>query len=179
MKKLITLSISAFLFLASISNTLAWSGPGHMVIAAEAYRQLSPDLQKRVTEILKAHPAYGKWESSFPQKGDGLDLPSFIFMYASTWPDEIRRGGGDLSKYDHPKWHYIDWPLRSPSFPMEPEPSPTNDVVYGIAQSEKFLSDSNSTPEVKAVYLSYLIHLIGDVHQPFCGITGSIRGQSD
>jgi hypothetical protein len=34
----------------------AWSGAGHQVIAAEAYRQLPPPLQKRVAEILKAHP---------------------------------------------------------------------------------------------------------------------------
>jgi hypothetical protein len=35
-------------------NANAWSGAGHQVIAAEAYRQLSPALQKNVTEILKA-----------------------------------------------------------------------------------------------------------------------------
>ena len=34
----------------------AWSGAGHQVIAAEAYRQLPPNLQKKVTEILEAHP---------------------------------------------------------------------------------------------------------------------------
>jgi hypothetical protein len=37
-------------------NAKAWSGAGHQVIAAGAYRQLSPNLQKKVTEILKAHP---------------------------------------------------------------------------------------------------------------------------
>jgi hypothetical protein len=33
------------------------------VIAAEAYRQLSPPLEKKVTEILKAHPDYEKWDN--------------------------------------------------------------------------------------------------------------------
>jgi hypothetical protein len=37
-------------------NAKAWSGAGHQVIAAEAYRQLSSALQKKATEILKAHP---------------------------------------------------------------------------------------------------------------------------
>jgi hypothetical protein len=37
-------------------NAQAWSGAGHQVIAAEAYRQLPPNLQKKVTEILEAHP---------------------------------------------------------------------------------------------------------------------------
>ena len=46
-------------------RALAWSAPGRMVIAAEAYGQLSPALQSRVTEILKAHPDYAKWEASY------------------------------------------------------------------------------------------------------------------
>jgi hypothetical protein len=36
-------------------NTKAWSGAGHQVIAAEAYRQLSPAIKTKVAEILKAH----------------------------------------------------------------------------------------------------------------------------
>ena len=63
----------------------AWSGAGHQVIAAEAYRQLSPNLQKKVTEILKAHPDYEKWEKSFTSGSANLDLPAFIFIRSSTW----------------------------------------------------------------------------------------------
>jgi hypothetical protein len=90
----------------------AWSGAGHQVIAAEAYRQLSPDLQKKVTEILKAHPDYAKWKESFTSESPNLDLPAFIFIRSSTWPDEIRRRG---NQYDHPHWHYIDYPLKPPN----------------------------------------------------------------
>jgi len=156
----------AGLIFASELRVSAWSGPGHMVIAAEAYRQLPPDLQKRVTEILKAHPAYSKWETAFAKYGDGMDLQTFIFMSASTWPDQIRRGGGADSQYDHPHWHYIDYPLTPPDFPKLPGPAQDDDVLYGVAQCEKFLADANATPVLKAVYLSYLVHLVGDMHQP-------------
>jgi hypothetical protein len=61
-------------------RVLAWSGAGHQVIAVEAYHQLSPGLQKKVTEILKAHPDYEKWEKSFASESPNLDLPTFIFM---------------------------------------------------------------------------------------------------
>jgi hypothetical protein len=57
----------------------------------EAYRQLPPPLQEKVTEILKAHPDYEKWEKSITSESANLDLPAFIFMRSSTWPDEIRR----------------------------------------------------------------------------------------
>ena len=116
-----------------------------------------------MTEILKAHPDYEKCEKSFTSESANLDLPTFIFIRSRTWPDEIRRRG---NQYDHPHWHYIDYPLKPPTFPIEPGPDPTDDVLYGIEQSEKTLADPKATPDEHAVYLSYLIHLIGDMHQP-------------
>jgi hypothetical protein len=35
-----------------------------------------------------------------------------------------------------------------------------------IAQSEKALADNTISPELRAVYLAWLIHLVGDLHQP-------------
>jgi hypothetical protein len=97
-------TLTAIIFLPLLfatQNTQAWSGAGHQVIAAEAYRQLTPDQQKKVNQILKAHPDYEKWAKSFVPESAGLDLPTFIFMRSSTWPDEIRRHG---NHYDHPMW---------------------------------------------------------------------------
>lgn len=152
-----------------------------MIIAAEAYRELSPALQARVTEILKAHPDYVKWEGSYGKYGDGIEMPLYIFMRASTWPDEIRRGGGADSKFDHPHWHYVDYPLEPPSFFLKPGPSPNDDVLFGIGQCEKFLHDSATSPELKAVYLSYLIHLVGDIHQPLhcCSLVNATYPKGD
>lgn len=142
---------------------MAWSSSGHMVIAAVAYRQLTPALKSKVDEMLKSHPAYAKWEESFSGTSANLDLATFVFLKASTWPDEIRRRH---NHYDHPHWHYIDYPLRPPAFPMEPGPAPTDDVLYGITKCEQALVDAKTSTELRAVYLSYLIHLVGDIHQP-------------
>jgi hypothetical protein len=62
-------------------NAQAWSGAGHQVIAAEAYRQLPPPLQKKVTEILKAHPDCARnGRSRSPLKvPTSISLPSFSF----------------------------------------------------------------------------------------------------
>jgi S1/P1 Nuclease len=111
MKPLLTHLLALSSFLLPCSRAFAWSGAGHQVIAAEAYRQLSPTLKTKVTEILKSHPDYEKWEKSFVSESPNLDLPAFIFMRSSTWPDEIRRKG---NHYDHPKWHYVDYPLKPP-----------------------------------------------------------------
>jgi len=141
----------------------AWSGAGHEVIAALAWSELPPEAKAKVTDLLKSHPDYGKWEASFTAGSLSLDFPTFVFMRASKWPDEIRRQG---NKYDHPGWHYVDYPLKPPSFPMEPAPSPTDDVLYGIQQCERVLADTKASAEERAVYLSWLIHLVGDIHQP-------------
>jgi len=133
-----------------------------MVIAAEAWHELPPDLKSKVTELLKSHPEYRKWEGAF-RGNTSLDLATYAFMRASTWPDEIRR---HHSKFDHPHWHYINYPLRPPSFPNQPGPSPRDDILYGIEQCEKILGDTQAPAEERAAFLSWLIHLIGDLHQP-------------
>jgi hypothetical protein len=163
MKTLLTLLLGLSSILLPCSPVLAWSGAGHQVIAAEAYRQLSPTLQKKVSEILKAHPDYEKWEKSFTSDSASLDLPAFIFIRSSTWPDEIRHR---KSPYNHPKWHYIDYPLKPTKFPVEAGADPTDDILYGIGQCEKTLADTKAAPEEREVYLSWLIHLIGDEHLP-------------
>jgi len=175
MKRLTAFFLLALLFVAHTAQ--AWSGAGHQVIAAEVYRQLSPDLQKKVTEILKAHPDYEKWEKSFTSESANLDLPTFIFMRSSTWLDEICRR---KSPYNHPKWHYVDYPLKPTKFPIEPGPDLTDDILYGIGQCEKILADTKATPEERAVYLSWLIHLIGDEHMPLdcCSIGWRMRFRS-
>jgi hypothetical protein len=178
MKTLLTLLLGLSSILLPCSPVLAWSGAGHQVIAAEAYRQLSPTLQKKVSEILKAHPDYEKWEKSFTSDSANLDLPAFIFIRSSTWPDEIRHR---KSPYNHPKWHYIDYPLKPTKFPVEAGPDPTDDILFGIELSEKTLADPKATPEEKAVYLSWLIHLIGDEHMPLhcCSLVTDVYPAGD
>jgi S1/P1 Nuclease len=153
--------------LLSKSIALAWNGHGHMVVAAEAYRELSPEMQQKVSEILKSHPDYAKWEKAHSKIEEDIDLPGFVFLQASMWPDQIHNQGNE---YDHPAWHTIHYPLKPPGFPMEPAEKPNNNALFGIAECEKALSDSKTSPRLRAVYLSFLIHLVGDLHQPLhCG----------
>ena len=99
--------------LLSRGLSLAYSAPDHMTIAAIAYRTLSDSQRQAVTELLKHHPDYATWKERYPTNEPSLDLDTFIFMRASTWPDEIRRRG---NPYDHPEWHYVDYPLEPPDF---------------------------------------------------------------
>jgi hypothetical protein len=161
MKTFRTLLLAFGLILAP-RLTLAWDSAGHQLIAAEAYRALSPELKAQAIEVLKSHPDYAKWQAAYHTNAS-FDVYAYVFMRSSTWPDEIRRSG---NKYDHPNWHFIDYPLNPPDFPVLPGPKPDDDVLFGVAQCEKVLSDTNADSELRAAYLSYLIHLVGYMHQP-------------
>jgi hypothetical protein len=143
--------------------SLAWSGAGHQVIAAEAFCELPSSLQKKLGQVLQAHPQYESWNDSLSQDAGSLDKRLELVMRASTWADEIRRRD---NPYNRPKWHYIDYPLRPPKFPLLPEGAPNDNILSGIEQCERVLSDRKASPEQKAVHLAWLIHLIGDLHQP-------------
>ena len=85
-----------------------------------------------------------------------------MFLRAATWPDEVRRPGGD---YDHPRWHYINYPLRPPKFREEAAPG-GEDILTAWARCEHELTDRKSPPAARAVALAWLAHLAGDLHQP-------------
>jgi len=137
----------------------AWNSTGHKIIATLAYNQLDPIIQENITETLKYHPQYEEWVKEIPADfNEGL----FLLMKASVWPDKIRRSE---SPYDHPTWHYVNFfILRNEGTLDLTREAPQNDVIWGINKSKEFISTGE--PEVKAAYLSWLTHLIGDIHQP-------------
>ncbi|MGZ5544334.1 MAG: S1/P1 nuclease, partial [Limisphaerales bacterium] len=160
MKRLVL--ISALLISVSTS-ALAWSGAGHMVIAGIAYKELSAETKLKVNALLKSHPDYRKWTNAFSGESAGMDLETFVFLRSSTWPDDIRRKHSD---YDHPQWHYIDYPLHPKKFKMEEPAEHDNDILFGLNQSEKIITDAHASAESRAAHLSWVVHLVGDIHQP-------------
>lgn len=152
---------------ASAKTALAWNPAGHMAVASLAYGELSPDSQARMLSILEAHPAFAQWKEA-SMVLPGPELARDVFMLAAKWPDDIRKSG---SPFDHPVWHYVDFPLVPPDFPLEEPPGDTENILTAIASCEKTLAD-HTTPAVdRAAALSWLIHLVGDVMQPLHGAT--------
>ncbi|MBI1841193.1 MAG: S1/P1 nuclease [Verrucomicrobia bacterium] len=159
---LITLVLVLALMSAWVQAACAFNADGHMIAAALAYRQLDPATKRAVDALLKQHPEYRVWKRSF-KSGLGVDLGTYAFMRASAWPDEIRRSG---DPFDHPNWHFVDYPLRPPQFPSEPRPAPTDDVLFGMNESEGIIADTSVPARTRAAHLSWLIHLTADIHQP-------------
>lgn len=129
-----------------------WGKTGHRVVGAIADDYLKPSTKRALKQLLNQ---------------ESLAL-------VSTYADEIKSD----KRYDKFKtWHYINMPLDSNY--EQSEKNPDGDLVIGIAYCKSVISDKNSTHDDKAFYLKMLIHLIGDLHQPFHIGLQSDRGGND
>ncbi len=128
-----------------------------------AYRQLSPAARARWVGVLEGHPEASRWKETCPVAVPGLDVGAWLFMRAGNWPDEIRRSG---SPYDHPVWHYVDYPLRAPDYPLLPAPAGEENVLTAIEACRRVLADPAASAPDQGAHLAWLIHLVADLAQP-------------
>jgi hypothetical protein len=117
----------------------AWGPEGHHVTVILAEKYLTPDTAAPVKEL----------------------LGSESLLDASVWADNYR--------HDHPEtapWHYIDIPLQETTIDLRRD-CPNGDCV--LAKTEAFLTvlkDPQADRTAKAEALKFVIHFVGDLHQP-------------
>jgi len=159
----------------------AWDGKGHMMVAYVAYQQLTQATKDRVDKLLRKNPYYKtKWKGLLPDGVNDADKKMYVFMLAATWPDEIK-GGDDNYKDDaleagtadedgnyndkkqHRYWHFVDLAFSTDSTAVPGTPAPNAET-----QIERFRDalKSNKSDKQKSYDLVWLLHLVGDVHQP-------------
>lgn len=131
--------------------TFGWNAIGHELVAQIAYDHLTPVAKIKAHHYLRA---FGH-----------MDPRARNFLRASTWPDVIK--SDDIEVFND--WHYIDLPFSPDGTPL-PSVDPHN-VVWAIGQAEIVLESARVNWSEKGMFLSFLIHFVGDVHQPLHGIT--------
>jgi hypothetical protein len=181
--------IAATLCLVLFSSTShAWFSFGHMAVAYVAYQQLTPEKKVRVATLLKKNPYYNtKWKALIPAGTPANQRNLMLFMIAATWPDQIKsdakyvndgpaggnrppsgpsasqnKGYSDHNR--HKYWHFVDTPFtQDGTTPLPPIPNPNAGTEIAILR--KTLA-SNKPDTLKSYDLVWLLHLVGDVHQP-------------
>src|SRR4051812_17695203 len=108
-KRSLLLATCAFL-LASASSAFAWNATGHMMVAKEAWDEMTPENRAKVSAILKNLPHYELLLSHKPK--DYADADAFAFMEAATWPDNIRSSSHPSNSEHRGVWHYVDYPMN-------------------------------------------------------------------
>lgn len=126
--------------LVSSSGSWAWGADGHRLIAEHAVTRLSPAARTEVERLLALEP--------------GATLAS-----VSTWADEVRSPTTAA-------WHYLNFPRDADCrYDGDRMCLQENCVVGAIARQLVVLA-SDAPDERRLLALKYVVHFVGDVHQP-------------
>ena len=115
-----------------------WGKTGHRVIGQIAQDNLTPAATSAINELL-----------------GGETLAT-----VSTWADEMR-SNPEFDKYSI--WHYVNLPEDKKYHEVE---HTQDNAVIIIERAIEKLSDDSVSNEDKTFYLKFLVHLVGDIHQP-------------
>jgi len=156
-----------FLTMASFpSQARAWGCEGHRVVALLAEKHLSPHALAMARKILSDSPI----DPSLSRYCK--DISSDPLVDASTWPDDMR----DLRPETAP-WHYVDIPLGTTHRNVEKFCDPKEGCVTRALRDElAVLRSAHANPKDRADALRFLIHFVGDLHQPLHAATNNDEG---
>jgi hypothetical protein len=176
--------------LTTVTPALCWNDFGHMTVAYLAYKRLTPHTRERVDQLLKLCPSYQAWLEKIGPDCTEAERNTEVFMLAATWPDTIK---GDQSYQSdggqhgfrpegpnasqnigysdhqlHKYWHFVDQPFTYDHTPLPPRIEPN--ALTEMATFRTVLA-SDCADELKSYDLVWLIHIVGDVHQPLHCVT--------
>ena len=143
--------------------SFAWGPEGHEVVANIARARLIDATRRHVRELL------------------GSDDLAVI----STWADDVRP-----ERPETYGWHFVDIPWRAEGFSQprdcyrfdEKHPEANQDhhncVVDRIEIFTHILADRNASKAGRVEALKFLVHFVGDIHQPWHAVAEA-RGGND
>jgi len=172
--------IAAVLALSFPFKAMAWWDEGHMQIAAVAYDRLSPETREKADALIRLNPEYQNWVAGVP---DRLK-PQYAFVRAAVWADDIKslvagytdegdtansptagRNIGYVDSFKHAYWHFKDIPYFVEGM-TEAETDPVNLETQIVVLKDGLSATSGLPDSVRSYDLVWLLHLVGDAHQP-------------
>ena len=163
-----------------------WDAIGHRAMAAMAYDRLRPTTRGRVDELLRVHP-------DIALLAENVDVNTAagireVFLRASVWPDRIR-GDARFWRETDPNatatpllpgfptmasrdgWHYLTRSFSTDGTRTLTLTEPN--VTTAFPAMAESLRDKAVPSSVRAYNLSWIIHIVGDLHQPVHGTSRS------
>jgi hypothetical protein len=148
------------------TSARAWGCEGHQVVALLAEKHLTPHALAMAKQIL----ADGPIDPSLSRYCKPVETDPLAD--ASTWPDDVRSQRPGTSP-----WHYIDIPLgtKDRNFAKYCDPK-EGCVTSAITEELATLRSADADPKERADALRFLIHFVGDLHQPLHAVTDNDEG---
>lgn len=185
MKKILRITLAVWLLFAFSGLAYGWNDTGHMAVALVTYRNLTAATKVKVDKLIRLNPRYSIWLKRIPPNTPEATKRLMLFMIAATWADEIKSDdhhfadgpekgnlppsdgtAGDNIGYSdramHKYWHFIDRPLPEDGTP----PAPAPNAQTQIAVFRAVLASAGASDSLRSYDLVWLMHLVGDVHQP-------------
>jgi S1/P1 Nuclease len=144
----------------------AWGCQGHETVAMIAEMHMNPQTLAKVNQILKASPID-------PALNRYCNVTGLTPMAdVSTWADDIRSARPDASA-----WHYIDIPRGGTLGDIQKScPEKEGCITKALQTQVAILRAASSTTLQRADALRFIIHFMGDIHQPLHDTTNNDRG---
>lgn len=138
--------IAALLCLGATSTALAWAPLGHALVGELAQRHLEPQAQAEVATLLAGEPK-----------------PTLAGV--ASWADELRNTDPERFKATS-RWHYINAKGGGCDFDLARD-CPNGDCVTGALDRQlAILADRKQPLAARRDALKFVVHLVGDQHQP-------------
>ena len=137
----------------------AWSVLGHRLVGELATTELTPQARAQVAELLR-----------------GEEDPTLAGV--ATWADQLRENDPDLGKRSA-KWHYVNMPGDTCDYVPERDCRNGDCAIEAIERQTAILGDRSRPRAERAQALKFVVHFIGDVHQPLHVGLASDRGGND
>src|SRR3954470_5547738 len=169
MKRLLPVAAAlAALVLASPAN--AYWEYGHQTVAQIAWANITPKARREIARLLRQQKLLGTPEC----KAGTLDD-------AAIWADCIKgvKDANGKQKFGYTSaWHYQDVNICSP-FDVDSVCKDGNCVSAQIVRDVKLLKDRRTPTKQRVEALVFLIHFVGDLHQPLHAGEKGDKGGND
>ena len=142
----------AALCLVAPAPAFAWWEYGHQTVAQIAKAEMTPGARRAAARLLAGSAAL---------ETPGCPLRSL--EDASVWPDCIKKLGDRFSYAEY--WHYQDIPICK-AFDIKAECPNGQCVTAQIPRMARLLKNPKVPARERLQALAFLVHLVGDMHQP-------------
>ena len=148
----------------------AWDHPGHMISAAIAFAEIEkqrPELIEKIGALMLAHPDLAPfWVAAGDARGK--ERARRMFIEAARWPDDSK-----WMPEDRPSWHSARWAIVADDAPPEAKARaearggrPRGQAIEAVVLKFAELASPESAPAQRARALCWVLHIMGDIHQP-------------
>jgi hypothetical protein len=148
----------------------AWDELGHRVVARIAWDRMTPQARANAVRLLRNGPLNAGMRELMPQAGPDEERGRELFVMAAVWPDIIRTRTHPGNRFAHSDWHYVDhfFEQRTPGGPAldRPDVHVEGLLLQQLPRMDATVADASASDSARAVALAWILHLVGDAHQP-------------